>query len=309
MKKKIYLSIIPIIIILLLCIIVGYSTTFTNINCYLTNKMVKLNFISDFQFRSQYPKSILNNPPIYIFYHVGINESTTCFNTNKLKYKQIINDQLNKLIYSGLYERCEAIYYGCNGLNSDIILKQFFADYTKIIPLEEAISPNTKTYENKTINAMIKFSKEKGDSFYGLYIHTKGITHPKDTDWRDYMEYWLINKHRICIDALDRGFNTVGTGLIYKYPKWTILGIMNYFRKYKWDISYTGNFYWFNSKYLKKCDYIADLNYRFNAEYFLFKKYEKNKHINIDNIRYYGFVADYRYYNHKINNNIKIAIY
>ena len=125
------------------------------------------------------------------------------------------------------------------------------------------------------------------------------------------MEYWLIKKHLLCIDILNRGFNTVGTGLLQKHPIWTINGIQNIFIKNKWKQSYCGNFYWFSSNYLKKCDYIDDLSYRFNAEYYLFKKYEKNKHINLDTIRYdhLSFMSDQKFYPFPINNITKIGIY
>ena len=244
--------------------------------------------------------------PIYIFYHVGINGKST-------NYENLINDQLNEIFYSGLYEKCDTIYYGCNGKDSDVILKDFFAPYKKIKPLEGAIAPNEKTYENKTVNAMIKFSKYAKQSFYGLYMHTKGMTHSKRSNgqWRKHMEYWLIKKHLLCIDILNRGFNTVGTGLLHTHSIWTSNGIKNVFLKNKWKQSYNGNFYWFTSNYLKKCDYIDDISYRFNAEYYLFKKYEKNKHINLDTVRYayLSFISDQSFYPFPINNIIKIGIY
>lgn len=289
------------------------------VNNYITNKINKLPFYSIMEFKNKYSnlqssykdsKILCSTLPIYIFYHIGINEN----------YENLINDQLNEIFYSGLYEKCDTIYYGCNGKNSDVILKDLFAPYKKIKPLEfaedaskSAIAPNEKTYENKTINAMINFSKEAKYSFYGLYIHTKGMTHSKRSNgkWRKHMEYWLIKKHELCIDILNRGFNTVGTGLINNHPIWTPNGIKNIFCKNKWGSSYCGNFYWFASNYLKKCDYIDDLSYRFNAEFYLFKKYEKNKHINLDTIRYdyLSFMSDQRYYPFPINNITKIGIY
>jgi hypothetical protein len=285
------------------------------VNNYITNKINKLPFFTITNFRNKYPnlqsnyKNNTSSPStlhIYIFYHVGINGKST-------NYENLINNQLNEIFYSGLYEKCDTIYYGCNGKNSDVILKYLFAPYKKIKPLENAIVPNEKTYENKTINAMINFSKNAKYPFYGLYIHTKGMTHSKRSNgqWRKHMEYWLIKKHELCIDILNRGFNTVGTGLIQNHPIWTPNGIKNIFCKNKWGSAYCGNFYWFASNYLKKCNCIDDLSYRFNAEFYLFKKYEKNKHINLDTIRYdyLSFMSDQRYYPFPINNIINIGIY
>jgi len=310
MLINIIISICIVIFILIYFIIISNHS----INNYVTNKINKLPFFTITEFRNKYPNLQSNYKsnalPIYIYYHVGITGN----------YENLINDQLNEIFYSGLYEKCDTIYYGCNGKNSDIILKNFFAPYEKIKPLEgsddaskSAIAPNEKTYENKTINAMIKFSKDAKQLFYGLYIHTKGMTHNKRSNgqWRKHMEYWLIKKHLLCIDILNRGFNTVGTGLLINHPIWTPNGIKNVFLKNKWKQSYCGNFYWFSSNYLKKCDYIDDLSYRFNAEYYLFKKYEKNKHINLDTIRYdhLSFMSDQKFYPFPINNITKIGIY
>ena len=322
----IIISIIIILIIFIIIFIYVIIVENPKINNYITNKINKLPFFTIMEFRNKYPNlqsstlalstlvlstSLPSTLPIYIFYHVGITGN----------YENLINDQLNEIFYSGLYEKCDTIYYGCNGKNSDVILKDFFAPYKKIKPLEfaddaskSAIAPNEKTYENKTINAMIKFAKDAKDPFYGLYIHTKGMTHNKRSNgqWRKHMEYWLIKKHELCIDILNRGFNTVGTGLIQKHPIWTPNGIQNLFIKNKWKQSYCGNFYWFSNNYLKKCNYIDNIYNRLFAEYFLFKKYEKNKHINLDTIRYDYLTlisGHLRYYPFPINNIIKIGIY
>ena len=248
--------IIAIVIIIITIIIYTMIVENHKVNNFVTNKINKLPFFDIIEFRNKYPNlqtsynNLSSTLPIYIFYHVGINGKST-------NYENLINDQLNEIFYSGLYEKCDTIYYGCNGKYSDVILKDFFAPYNKIKSLEGAIAPNEKTYENKTVNAMIKFSKDAKQSFYGLYMHTKGMTHSKRSNgqWRKHMEYWLIKKHLLCIDILNRGFNTVGTGLLHTHSIWTSNGIKNVFLKNKWKQSYNGNFYWFTSNFLKKCDF------------------------------------------------------
>jgi len=307
-------AVIIIILIILICRIHTIIICINHkANNYVTNRINKLNFINYTKFNMRYGIKQPNKIPIYIFYHIGIN-SLYGHTVDLSKAMCLINDQLNEIFYSGLYEKCDAIYYGCNGANSDTILKELFQDYKKIKPLEfGAIAPNEQTYENKTINAMIQFSKNATEPFYGLYIHTKGMTHPKNTtgEWRKHMEHWLIKKHSLCIDILNRGFNTVGTGLLIKHPLWTPTGQSNIMAKNKWIQSYCGNFYWFSSTYLKKCKLIDDLSYRFNAEFYLFKKYEKNKHVNLDTVRYcyLGGVSNQIFYKFPINKDIKIGIY
>ena len=51
---------------------------------------------------------------------------------------------------------------------------------------------------------------------------------------------------------------------------------------------YSGNFFWFNSNYLKKLDKINNIYDRLSAEMILFTKYEKNKHISISNKNYFS---------------------
>lgn len=50
-------------------------------------------------------------------------------------------------------------------------------------------------------------------SLYYAYVHLKGITHPGDPcvdDWRELLEYWMIDCWRLCRAALDDGHDVVG---------------------------------------------------------------------------------------------------
>jgi len=154
-------------------------------------------------------------------------------------------------------------------------------------------------YENETINGMINVAKNNKTKFYGLYIHTKGTTmvSQSQNSWRNFLMYWLVQKHDICIDILNRGFYTIGVNFLVNH--------------------YSGNFFWFSSDYLKESLLIVDVNNRYCAEFFLFENKKKNKHICLspenrflsekDNVigLYYSSIDDYQIEN---NNDITLAI-
>lgn len=225
---------------------------------------------------------------IYIFYHIG---------TQNDIWENIVNEQLNLIVKSGLYDRIDKIYYGCNNDFCDRKLKTMFKNWVKIEPIPMALCPNIKSYENMTINALIEFSHHNPDC-YILYLHNKGSFNISKTSdvWRNYMMKVLVENHQLCLDLLECNYNTIGT--LYK-P----LILPSY---------YSGNFWWANTNYIKKIPYIQDLSYRYTAEFSLLKCKEKNKHINLG-LRYLKYDL-YRYqipeyYFQQLDNINNIPIY
>jgi len=198
---------------------------------------------------------IYDKIPIFIFFHI-------CpYSNDNITYLIILNEQMNNLISSGLYNKCDKLYYGCSCKNCDIILNNYFKKFDKAHKLQDSICPNINSYENTTINGMIKIAKNNKIKFYGLYIHTKGTTTFSQTqnNWRNFQMYWLVQKHDVCIDILNRDFYTIGINFLLNH--------------------YSGNFFWFSSDYLKNSYNIDEIYNRYNAEFFLFKNYIQNKHI------------------------------
>jgi hypothetical protein len=258
------------------------------INNLLLNLFDPLKYINYNDFTNKYKIIKKEKIPIYIFYHLCPKSN------NNINHLIIINEQINKLIKSGLYSECESIFYGCNCENCDVFLDNYLKKYKKFIKLENAICPNIKSYENMTINAMLKFAKNQKKEFYGLYLHTKGTTSISKTQnsWRNFMMFFLVENYKLCIDIMNRGFYTCGINYISK-PK-----------------HYSGNFFWFNSNYLKKLNYINNIENRMSAEFWLLNNYEKNKHISIYKERYISytnFITSFGLYNFDIdyNKNIK----
>jgi hypothetical protein len=256
--------------ILIIRIIFLKLLTYKTPNKLFTNIIDPINYINYNDFKEKY-KVNQTNVPIYVFYHLCPG--------NQLN---IIDEQVNDLIVSGLYDKSEAIFYGCNCKNCDLYSEKYFEKYPKFKKLNGAICPNEKTYENMTLNYMLKFSKEN-PKFYGLYLHSKGTSSVSKAqhDWRKFMMYFLVRNYKICIDILNRNFYTCGLNYISILFK-----------------HYSGNFFWFDSTYLKNLDYIENTKDRMSAEKWLLSKYIENKHI---------CLYDERYLN--LNNEIKTGLY
>ena len=257
------------IIMFIIVFIISLIKSFQNkyINNYLTNLIYPLNYIKYNNLRKKY-KIINKDIPIYIFYHL-------CPKSNdNIKHKIIIDEQMNDLVKSGLYNKCHMIFCGCNCHNCDNFLDDYLIKYSKMKKMDNAICPDKNTFENMTINSMLKFSKTHKKNFYGLYLHTKGTTSVSESqhNWRKFMMFYLVKNYKLCIDLLNRGFYTCG---------------INYLNNPK---HYSGNFFWFNSKYLKKLNYIEDVENRMSAEFWLFSNYVKNKHISICRERYINII-------------------
>ncbi len=165
---------------------------------------------------------------IYIFYHIYCNHKTY----------NIVNDQINKIIFSGLYDRVDKIYVFITGEEDHVDkIKNLIQNSGKKFSIED-IGINDKTYERFTLLKIKNYIKEN-DKF--LYFHSKGVTNdnPNIIDWRNLMEYFLIHKYDLCIKELDK-YDTVG---------------INYIDK----LHYSGNFWWTKGSYfMKLSDTIGD---------------------------------------------------
>jgi len=157
----------------------------------------------------------------YIFYHIYCNDNTY----------SIVSDQITKILFSGLYDEIDCIYCFLTGEENyiDQMIDYLLTCGKKFII--EKIGINDQSFERFTIHK-IKNYILPDDKF--LYIHSKGVSY-KDCkyvyDWRTFMEYYLMNKHKKCIELLDI-YDTVGVNLSH-----------NPF------MHYAGNFWWCRGSY------------------------------------------------------------
>lgn len=115
--------------------------------------------------------------------------------------------------------------------------------------------------------------------FYGLYLHCKGSskTDPLELDnglrWTSLMMYGLIDNSITCLHHLNMGADLVGS---------------------MWYWHFKGNFYWFNSDYVKQLvdPYEMDVSCRYNCEFwpsfaFWWNKYKLPKIKNLFYVEHY----------------------
>lgn len=161
---------------------------------FFINLKAQANFQSETEnaFRSQ-EKEIFQHPRIHIFIHI-------CAINN---WVEVVERKLERMKASGLYDACEAIYFGILG-EGDI--NSFIERYPKIVVLFQ--DRDLTKYERPTLLHMQAFCFAWNHNEVVLYMHSKGVTktHPPVSfyvqDWAKYMEHFLIDRWRDCITAL-----------------------------------------------------------------------------------------------------------
>jgi len=173
-----------------------------------------------------------------------------------------VNDVLEKILYSiytsGLYDYVDNIYLVINGEIEK--LKYESREKYKVINF----GPNLDRCEFPTLDLIWEKSKQTEDTKI-LYLHTKGVSKPNllsISDWVDYLIYFNITKWRERINELNK-FDCTGVDLkgnpedIESHPSFWGYG--------KAPLHYSGNFWWSNSKHIKKLtkptDWLPDDNY------------------------------------------------
>lgn len=160
----------------------------------------------------------------------------------------IVMDQLRILLTSGLYDECEEISIGCIGSPSEkAFLEKFVVTpYPKL--KIKYYSENPLEYEFPTLRLI-----EKDESQYvGFYFHTKGVTRPFESvinHWRAYLNETVINFWREHRERVENGYDVSSVNYL-KSP--------NHF---------SGNFWWFNRKYINNLPELSTLDHKNRFHY------------------------------------------
>lgn len=173
---------------------------------------------------------------------IGIVQHVYCVND----WAEVAENQINRLIQSGLYEEADEIYATLNikdGNNNYIDdekkAKSLYSKYSKI-----KVSYHINYYEYSGIKKVWDLAQEKDMKI--LYFHAKGVSnkyrrHDKQEEisekkissiksWVEVLEYFLIDAWKDCIEKLET-YDNVG---VTCYNGW-----------------FSGNFWWSQSKYIK----------------------------------------------------------
>lgn len=126
----------------------------------------------------------------------------------------------------------------CNNIHVVMVGKQHAYYATQLMNLEK-IRPHFRdndTGEMDSIDLIWEHCQTAPESKV-LYLHSKGATkqnNPNVKAWVDYMEYFLIEKHLLCLDELKNN-DVVGVEYLPAPMK-----------------HFSGNFWWANSNYIKQ---------------------------------------------------------
>jgi hypothetical protein len=169
----------------------------------------------------------------------------------------IITDQLRIMLDSGLYDAVEEINIGCigDGQERALLDKLFVNQYSKL--KVRYTSTNPLDYEYRTL----KLIEADNGEYTGFYFHTKAVTQPANTiqnHWRAWLNESVLNDWYHHFHNIEIGFD---------------VSSVNYCTPPLHPEHFSGNFWWFNRKYINKLPAIDSLNWtnRYNAEQWICK--------------------------------------
>lgn len=172
----------------------------------------------------------------------------------------IVADQMRIILVSGLYDAVSEINIGCIGSEKEkSVLQKYFIDlYPKLKIKYYGQEPTF--YEFPTI----KLIEDDIGEYFGFYFHTKGVTKPSDSvvnHWRAWLNEAILNRWRLHYNNIRADYDISGVNVMYSPDH------------------FSGNFWWFNRRYVKKLPKISslDLDNRYHAEQWIMMC--KNKRI------------------------------
>jgi hypothetical protein len=193
-------------------------------------------------------------------------------------YMDMITEQLRKIINVKIYKdgqyednifsHCKKLYIGVtdspgkkpeNGIewltkfvNASSSNKQLTTDPK----IEIVVSENNEL--RPTLWWIRDYAKDHPGE-YVMFFHTKGITHgdQPNRDWRNYMEYFVIERWRDCIKKLDDGYDCCGV-------------LWNCDKAGNFHPHFSGAFWWASTDYINTLDhnYLTSAN-RYDGEFWI----------------------------------------
>lgn len=183
----------------------------------------------------------IKNPTVSIFIHasVGIFKKKKPVGTNETwgYGREIMEETLMQIQTSGLlFKQSTNIYVTLLGNDADrqlatSTLQRFNTSGNVFVHLSGS---NLFVSELPTLKAIHMYSQRVHGQSPILYFHTKGMRNngKYSADWRRYAQFFLIEKHHACLEALSAGYSTCGVQLNAE--------------------EYVGNFWWSKADWLAK---------------------------------------------------------
>lgn len=165
-------------------------------------------------------------------------------------YKDVLTDQFNDIILSGLYEEADKVYIGLvDTVNGADWVRDYWKGKAEIVvyPVNNELADTMKFVRD--------YSKANPED-YVLFFHSKGVSHyglPTE-DWRKYMEYFTVERWRDCVDKLNEGYDACGV-------LWNTDTVYGYFPHF------SGAFWWVRCEYINTLDHsYLDMDWKYGRE-------------------------------------------
>jgi hypothetical protein len=161
--------------------------------------------------------------------------------------RDLMLKQMIRFCQSELATKAKTVFVMMNGqLTNFLDLARLLENNSNVRMVH--VDTATKNYEYAGLKFLKEYCDQLEEEQYIMYWHLKGVSHLNNIgvqNWREYMEYWNIDRYQDCIEELDNEFDTVGTNWIDE----PFLGVDRVVRNWK---HYSGNFWWARSSYIKK---------------------------------------------------------
>ena len=167
-------------------------------------------------------------------------------------YTMMLAEQFSLLLSSHVFKNSDKLYIGISGTDEKGI--DWIRRWWNFASSKEKEAANQKVEivvykENNELIPSLKWIRDysaKNPDDYIMFFHTKGITKKNKAteDWRRYMEYFVIENWKDCIEKLDEGFDACGV-------MWNSDTVYGYYPHF------SGQFFW------ARCDYINTLDHTF----------------------------------------------
>jgi hypothetical protein len=186
---------------------------------------------------------LIKKNPINVFVH----------NYLENHWIEVVTNQLNKLISSGLYEESQSVYFGVySSCTSNLkLFRDIVEKYDSLKKIKIRVYEKNK-FEFDTLISLQNFCSANPIGSV-LYFHTKGTSRSKDKNvdsWRECMEYFNIEKWNSCHSKIENeGFDVCGA----MYVTWFK------FLDYHFKNYFSGNFWWAKASYVKKLPNLTKL--------------------------------------------------
>ena len=198
---------------------------------------------------------------IIVFYHAYLDGD----------YKNIIQDQLEKVFLSGLYNECDRIVM-CVATPDESrlswvekITRNFKKIHLEVIRIDRSQYPSNFR-ESKITLQKLKESADTEPGYY-CYFHTKATTNPgyKISMWRKSNDWGTICAWKTAIQMLNDGYDAVGPNLRYA----TFLGYFPHF---------SGTYWWTTDDHIKSLnfEYLTNTDNVYSEEFWIGSNHQAN---------------------------------